>query len=83
MDQKQIDWPSFIATVAMILIVCIPLAFAGENAVAFLQNVYNYIADKFGIFYLLAGVGCADGGGQRDAALLVFGRLHGRSRGLR
>ncbi|MGI9200383.1 MAG: BCCT family transporter [Woeseiaceae bacterium] len=57
MDQKQVDWPSFIATVAMILIVCVPLALAGENAATLLQNIYNYIADKFGIFYLLAGVG--------------------------
>lgn len=57
MDQKQVDWPGFIATVAMILIVCIPLAVAGENAAVFLQNIYDYIAAQFGILYLLAAVG--------------------------
>jgi BCCT family betaine/carnitine transporter len=57
MDQSKIDWPSFIATVAMILIVCVPLALAGDSAAVFLQQVYDYIASQFGILYLLAAVG--------------------------
>lgn len=56
MEQSKIDWPSFIATVAMILIVCIPLAFAGDSAAFFLQQVYHYISREFGILYLLAAV---------------------------
>jgi BCCT family betaine/carnitine transporter len=57
MDQSKIDWPSFIATVAMILIVCIPLALAGDSGAVFLQQVYDFIANQFGIAYLLAAVG--------------------------
>jgi BCCT family betaine/carnitine transporter len=58
MDQSKIDWPSFIATVAMILIVCIPLALAGDTAAVFLQQVYKFISEQFGIMYQLAAV-CA------------------------
>ncbi len=57
MDRSKIDWPSFIATVAMILIVCVPLAYAGDGATVFLQQVYDYISREFGILYLLAAVG--------------------------
>jgi BCCT family betaine/carnitine transporter len=57
MHQSKIDWPSFIATVAMILIVCIPLALAGDSAAVFLQQIYDFIANQFGILYLLAAVG--------------------------
>lgn len=57
MDQSKIDWPSFIATVAMILVVCIPLALAGDSGAVFLQQVYDFIANQFGIAYLLAAVG--------------------------
>ncbi len=57
MDQSKIDWPSFIATIAMILIVCIPLALAGDSGAEFLQQIYDFIASQFGILYLLAAVG--------------------------
>ena len=57
MEQSKIDWPSFIATVAMILVVCVPLALAGESGAVFLQQVYDFIANQFGIAYLLAAVG--------------------------
>jgi BCCT family betaine/carnitine transporter len=57
MDRSKIDWPSFVATVAIILIVCIPLALAGDKAAMFLQQVYAFISERFGIFYLLAAVG--------------------------
>ena len=57
MDQKQIDWPSFGASIAFILVVCLPLAFAPEGAGDKLQVVYKYISDEFGILYLLGSVG--------------------------
>lgn len=57
MDQSKIDWPSFIATVTMILIVCIPLALAGDSAAVFLQQVYKFISEQLGVMYLLAAVG--------------------------
>ena len=56
MEQSKIDWPSFIATVAMILIVCIPLFYLGDSAAPYLQRVYDFISDQFGILYLLAAV---------------------------
>ena len=56
MDRSKIDWPSFIATVVMILVVCIPLALAGDSGAVFLQQVYDFIANQFGIAYLLAAV---------------------------
>ena len=56
MEQTRIDWPSFGACVAIIVLVCIPLAAAPESAGIYLENLYNYIAIEFGIFYLLASV---------------------------
>ena len=57
MDRSRIDWPSFGASVAFIVVVCIPLAFAPEVAGKQLEVLYNYIANQFGILYLLASVG--------------------------
>ncbi len=56
MEQEQIDWPSFAICVAIILVVCIPLAASPETAGAVLQRAYDFIASEFGIVYLLAGV---------------------------
>lgn len=56
MEQSKIDWPSFVACVAIILVVCIPLAASPDAAGAVLQSLYNYIAREFGFFYLLASV---------------------------
>lgn len=57
MDQRKIDWPSFIACVAIILLVCIPLALSAGTAGRLLESVYDYIANEFGILYMLASVG--------------------------
>lgn len=54
--QSRIDWPNFGACVAIILLVCVPLAASPDSAGEFLQNVYNFIAQKFGIAYLAASV---------------------------
>jgi len=56
MEQSRIDWPSFCACVAIIVVVCIPLAASPDAAGMFLQSLYDYIAIEFGIFYLLASV---------------------------
>jgi len=56
MEQSKIDWPSFIATVALILIVCIPLFYLGDSAAPYLQRVYDFISNQLGILYLLAAV---------------------------
>ena len=49
MDRSRIDWPSFGASVAFIVVVCIPLAFAPEVAGKQLEVLYNFIANQFGI----------------------------------
>jgi BCCT family betaine/carnitine transporter len=57
MEQKKIDRPAFITSVAIILLVCIPLAASPETSGRFLQGLYDYIANEFGVIYLIAGVG--------------------------
>ncbi len=57
MEQKRIDRPAFIASVAIILLVCIPLAISPEKSGALLQAAYDYIANEFGVIYLMASLG--------------------------
>jgi len=56
MEQSKIDWPSFGACIAIIVVVCIPLAASPDTAGPLLQSLYDYITSEFGIFYLLASV---------------------------
>ena len=56
MEQSRIDWPNFAACVAIIVLVCIPLAASPESGGALLQRAYDFIAQEFGIAYLLASV---------------------------
>lgn len=57
MEQKQIDRPSFFASVAIIVVVCIPLAASPDTAGVWLQSLYDYISKEFGVIYLMASVG--------------------------
>jgi len=56
MEQSRIDWPTFGTCVAIILVICIPLALTAETAGVWLEAVYDYVASEFGILYLLASV---------------------------
>ena len=56
MEKHRIDWPSFAACAAIIVAVCVTLLVAPESAGAVLQSTYSYIANEFGILYLLASV---------------------------
>ncbi|MDH3533598.1 MAG: BCCT family transporter [Gammaproteobacteria bacterium] len=56
MEQNRIDWPTFGTCVAIILVICIPLALTAETAGVWLEAVYDYVASEFGILYLLASV---------------------------
>ena len=56
MEQSRIDWPSFIACVAIIVVVGVTLLVAPDAAGYRLNALYEYIAVEFGIFYLLASV---------------------------
>ena len=56
MEQSRIDWPSFIACVAIIVVVGLTLLVAPDAAAERLNAIYEFIAVEFGIFYLLASV---------------------------
>lgn len=56
MEQSRIDWLSFGACVVILFGVCMPLAASPEWAGSLLQSMYDYIANEFGIVYLLASV---------------------------
>jgi BCCT family betaine/carnitine transporter len=56
MEQSRIDWPSFGTCVAIIALVCVPIAFAPDAAARYLQSAYNWISQELGILYLLASV---------------------------
>jgi len=51
-DQKQIDWLSFGSTIALIFVVCIPLALSPQSSGKLIQDTYNFIASNFGVIYL-------------------------------
>ncbi|MEE2638103.1 MAG: BCCT family transporter [Acidobacteriota bacterium] len=50
-----VDWPSFGACVAIIALVCVPLAVFPETGGRFLERVYTLMAAELGWAYLLAG----------------------------
>ena len=56
MEDSRIDWPSFGLCAAILLFVSIPLFAYPEASSAFLESLYAYIANEFGVLYLLASV---------------------------
>jgi BCCT family betaine/carnitine transporter len=56
MEQSKIDWAGFGACAAIIIVVCVTLMTAPDKAGVLLQSTYDYIANEFGILYLLASV---------------------------
>ncbi len=56
MEQSRIDWPSFGTCVVLILLVAIPLALSADTAGALLDKLYDFIANEFGLLYLIASV---------------------------
>jgi BCCT family betaine/carnitine transporter len=54
--KHQIDWPSFSASIAIILGVSIPLALFPESGGEFLIDLYGQVSSNFGFIYLLAGL---------------------------
>jgi BCCT family betaine/carnitine transporter len=57
MEHKRIDKPAFITSVAIIVLVCIPLALSPDAAGPILESLYDYISREFGVVYLLSSVG--------------------------
>jgi BCCT family betaine/carnitine transporter len=56
MSNQKIDWPSFIASVTIILIASITLVLFPENGARHLTNLYDFISGHFAFVYLLAGM---------------------------
>jgi len=55
-EQSRVDWPSFGLCAAIILFTAIPLFAFPDASSAFLEKLYAYIANEFGVLYLLASV---------------------------
>lgn len=56
-DKGRVDWPSFGASIAVIVLVCAPLAVFPEAGGRLLQTCYAFISDRFGFLYAVAGLG--------------------------
>lgn len=56
MDQSRIDWPSFLLCALILVGASIPLFFYPEVSEATLEKLYGFLANEFGILYLLASV---------------------------
>ncbi|MEE8528004.1 MAG: BCCT family transporter [Gammaproteobacteria bacterium] len=56
MEQKQIDWATFGTCLAIILVVCLPLAVFPGTGGQLILKAYDFIATEFGFLYMLAGV---------------------------
>jgi len=55
-EQSRVDWPSFGLCAAIILFTAVPLVAFPDESGAFLERLYAYIANEFGVLYLLASV---------------------------
>jgi BCCT family betaine/carnitine transporter len=55
-DRHPVDWPAFATSIAIILLVCIPLAMFPDSGGQLLLEVYAWIAGELGALYLLAGL---------------------------
>jgi BCCT family betaine/carnitine transporter len=56
LTNHKIDWPSFGASIGLILAACVPLIFFPEDGSDFLKRLYGGITNHFGFLYLLAGL---------------------------
>lgn len=56
MRKQRVDWPSFIASVAIILAASVTLVLLPESGAEFLTKLYSFISGRFAFLYLLAGV---------------------------
>ncbi len=56
MNNQKIDWPSFVASITIILIASITLILFPEDGARHLTNLYAFISGHFAFIYLLAGV---------------------------
>ena len=55
--QSQVDWPSFLTSIVIVLLVSLPLALYPEVGERLLTTGYDFIADQLGFLYAFAGLG--------------------------
>lgn len=58
MKKQQVDWPSFIASVVIILVASVSLILFPKVGGEILTALYGFISGRFAFLYLLAGVSC-------------------------
>jgi BCCT family betaine/carnitine transporter len=56
MEQRQVDRATFATTVAIILLVCLPLALFPKAGGRAILGAYSFISNQLGFLYLAAGV---------------------------
>ena len=54
--QSRVDWPSFLTSIAIVLLVSLPLAVYPEAGERLLTTGYDFIADQLGFLYAFAGL---------------------------
>jgi BCCT family betaine/carnitine transporter len=57
MNKVEIDWVLFFSTVAVVIMVCIPMGLMPERAGDFISDLYNWIALNLGFLYQWAAIG--------------------------
>jgi BCCT family betaine/carnitine transporter len=55
-EQSRVDWPGFGLSAAIVVLAAIPLFAYPDESSVFLERLYAYIANQFGVLYLLASV---------------------------
>ena len=55
--QSRVDWPSFLTSIVIVLLVSLPLAVYPEAGERLLTTGYDFIADRLGFLYAFAGLG--------------------------
>lgn len=56
MKKQKVDWPNFVASIAIILAASITLVLFPESGRSYLTDLYGFISGNFAFIYLLAGV---------------------------
>ena len=69
-NTHQVDWISFATSIAVILLVCIPLALFPDSGGQVLLQTYDWIAGELGFLYLVGGFSALG-----FLAWLAFGRF--------
>ena len=55
--QSRVDWPSFLTSIAIVVLVSLPLALYPEAGERLLTTGYDFITDQLGFLYAFAGLG--------------------------